>query len=212
MRPLALIHAECRSLPHADVSSSPAPAETTEDHPHDHHHHHHHPHPYAEPPSPSAPPPDTDEPSTSAPDTDADEEAAVLPSRLDRLIAFLDSYFGQVELVQPSSSSPSPSSAPAAAASIADEPSALEPKPEPVDDATLPPEKAEDAMQVEAVAEADEVLKQFERPRAPVIRVTLDSYHADVRVEDLVRPRFSRPPSLPRSCLPSALRFRSSSY
>ncbi|GAA5833228.1 hypothetical protein JCM9279_001462 [Rhodotorula babjevae] len=167
------------------IEGSPASVKkTTEDHPH--HHHHHHPHPYAEPPSPSAPLSDVDEPSTSAPDADADEEAAVLPSRLDRLIAFLDSYFGQVELVQPSTSSPSPSSAPAPVAPAADEASAAsEPKLEPVDDATLPPEKAEDAMQVEAVAEADKAHERLERPRAPVIRVTLDSYHADVRVEDL---------------------------
>ncbi|GAA5897961.1 hypothetical protein JCM8208_003203 [Rhodotorula glutinis] len=166
------------------IEGSPASVKkTTEDHPL--HHHHHHPHPYAEPPSPSAPPPGADEPSASAPDAEADAEAAVLPSRLDRLIAFLDSYFGQVELVQPSSSSPSPSSAPATVTSAADEPSAAEPKPEPVDDATLPPEKAEDAMQVEAVTEADKALERFERPRAPAIRVTLDSYHADVRVEDL---------------------------
>lgn len=166
-----------------------APVETTEDHPHGHHHHHHHPHPYAEPPSPSAPPPaDDDAPSASV--DDADAEAAVLPSRLDRLIAFLDSYFGQVELIRPSSSSPP--APPAAETEEAKEKekdvtTAEQLKPEPVDDATLPPEKVEDALHAEAEAEAKATQQRAARPAAPVIRVTLDSYHADVRVEDLVR-------------------------
>ncbi|TNY23563.1 Endoribonuclease YSH1 [Rhodotorula diobovata] len=170
------------------IEGSPASVKkTTEDHPHGHHHHHHHPHPYAEPPSPSAPPPaDDDAPSASV--DDADAEAAVLPSRLDRLIAFLDSYFGQVELIRPSSSSPP--APPAAETEEAKEKekdvtTAEQLKPEPVDDATLPPEKVEDALHAEAEAEAKATQQRAARPAAPVIRVTLDSYHADVRVEDL---------------------------
>ncbi|BGP48639.1 endoribonuclease ysh1 [Rhodotorula kratochvilovae] len=163
------------------IEGSPASVKkTTEDHPHSHAHHHH-PHPYAEPPSPPAPSSAPPEPSTSAaeePSADAEEqeEAATIPSRLDRLIAFLDSYFGQVELVQPSSSPvPAPASPPP------------EPKMEQAEDAAAPPEKAEDAAAAADTGAAGEKLAAQEpaRPAAPVIRVKLDSYHADVRVEDL---------------------------
>ncbi|BGP40526.1 endoribonuclease ysh1 [Rhodotorula kratochvilovae] len=166
------------------IEGSPASVKkTTEDHPHSHAHHHH-PHPYAEPPSPPAPSSAPPEPSTSAaeePSADAEEqeEAATIPSRLDRLIAFLDSYFGQVELVQPSSSPvPAPASPPP------------EPKMEQAEDAAAPPEKAEDDAAAAAAtgAEGEKLAAQEPaRPAAPVIRVKLDSYHADVRVEDLVR-------------------------
>ncbi|GAA5887948.1 hypothetical protein JCM6882_000811 [Rhodosporidiobolus microsporus] len=171
------------------IEGSPASVKkTTSDHPH-HHHHHHHPHPYAEPPSPpstSAPllktePSDEDATAASAEPTDAD----LLPSRLDRLIAFLDSYFGHVELIRPEDASPS--AAPAAAPAASEEPPAPEME---VDAApTEAAEKVEDAA-AEKVEEAEEkkveALKmEEEQPRAPVVRVKLDEHWADVRVEDL---------------------------
>ncbi|GAA5967794.1 hypothetical protein JCM11641_005767 [Rhodosporidiobolus odoratus] len=177
------------------IEGSPASVKkTTSDHPHDHHHHHR-PHPYAEPPSPppssAAPlikPELSDEPSSpSATETDA------LPSRLDRLIAFLDSYFGQVELLRPEHAA-----TPTASSSRSEKPttdSAAETEsisaPEmQVDVApTEPAEKVEDKA-AEAVQEAEEkkveqLKEEEDQPKAPVIRVKLDEHWADVRVEDL---------------------------
>jgi cleavage and polyadenylation specificity factor subunit 3 len=62
---------------------------------HSHSHTHSRPHPHADPPTP---PPEEDE----QPDT-----SKYLPTRLDRLVAFLDSYFGHVELIKPEESRPS---------------------------------------------------------------------------------------------------------
>ncbi|GAA5820661.1 hypothetical protein JCM11251_003101 [Rhodosporidiobolus azoricus] len=166
------------------IEGSPASVKkTTSDHPH---RYHHHPHPYAEHPSPpstsqpllkSEP---SDEEATSTEPTDAD----LLPSRLDRLIAFLDSYFGHVELIRPEDVSAS--SAPELTSATTEDPA-----PEMQVDAppTEPAEKVED-MAAEKVEEAEEkkvgALKQEEeQPRAPVVRVKLDEHWADVRVEDL---------------------------
>ncbi|KAK4048247.1 endoribonuclease ysh1 [Microbotryomycetes sp. JL221] len=61
-----------------------------------------HQHPHAEPPTPPRTPLDGDDDSSSAlKKEEQDSERETLPSRLDRLIAFLDSYFGSVELVNP---------------------------------------------------------------------------------------------------------------
>lgn len=154
--------------------------ETTEDHPHQHHHHHHR-HPYAEPPSP---PRHTRriEASTSSSDgvkkeeeEETDAEASTLPSRLDRLIAFLDSYFGHVELLSPEEQAALPPTTPVWSAAEVEE-AAVKVEAS----STEPAEKVEDAA--EAILEK----KALERPLAPIIRVRLDDHWADVRIEDLV--------------------------
>lgn len=155
-------------------------AETTEDHPHQHHHHHHR-HPYAEPPSP---PRHTRsiEASASSDGVKKEEEegteaeASTLPSRLDRLIAFLDSYFGHVELLSPEEQAALPPTTPVWSATEVEE-AAVKVEAS----STEPAEKVEDAA--EAILEK----KVLERPLAPIVRVRLDDHWADVRIEDLVR-------------------------
>lgn len=154
-------------------------AETTEDHPHQHHHHHHR-HPYAEPPSP---PRHTRsiEASTSSDGVKKEEEeemeaeASTLPSRLDRLIAFLDSYFGHVELLSPEEQAALPPATPVWSAAEVEEAAVKVEAP-----SMEPAEKVEDAA--EAILEK----KVLERPLAPIVRVRLDDHWADVRIEDLV--------------------------
>ncbi|BGP55727.1 endoribonuclease ysh1 [Rhodotorula sphaerocarpa] len=157
------------------IEGSPASVKkTTEDNPH---HHHHHPHPHAER---ASPPPadrniDSSSPAEAVKDEEAaDAEAAVLPSRLDRLIAFLDSYFGHVELLSPEEQAAQPVSAPARTVDQVEETAVKVEAP-----ADEPAEKVEDA--------AEEVLehKPDTRPPAPIVRVRLDDHWADVRIEDL---------------------------
>ncbi|GAA5983299.1 hypothetical protein JCM10908_000230 [Rhodotorula pacifica] len=153
------------------IEGSPASVKkTTEDHPH---HHHHHPHPYAEPPSP---PREfrSIEGVKKEEDEETEAEASTLPSRLDRLIAFLDSYFGHVELLSPEEQAALPPSTPAWSAAEVEETAVK------VEAAsTEPAEKVEDA------AEAIQQKKIPERPLAPIVRVRLDEHWADVRIEDL---------------------------
>lgn len=98
---------------------------------------------------------------------DSDPKKFNLPTRLDRLIAFLDSYFGQVELIVPDALEESsvPTEIP-----LGEEPTEGEEK------------KMEDVVVERTLA------------RVPVIRVRLDENFADVTVEDLVRivPYFER--------------------
>lgn len=148
-----------------------------------------HRHPHAEPSPPPADLPKADgaDGTTSTPKEEADP-STLLPSRLDRLIAFLDSYFGQVELIRPedveASPSPAPSLPPAAAGMEVDAGAAVDPSP------LEPAEKAEQELAEAAEEEqTKERLKKEERirqPRVPVIRVRLDDYVADVVVESLV--------------------------
>lgn len=83
-----------------------------------------------------------------------------MPTRLDRLIAFLDSYFGQVELVTPDQ--------------------ILAERKE-----QFAAQKLEDASpdNTETSSIKDEVEDKL---MAPVIRVRLDEHVADVTIEDLV--------------------------
>lgn len=103
---------------------------------------------------------------------------SALPSRLDRLIAFLDSYFGHVELIEPQSTS-TPASADVA---MTDAPVVV--------DSNESPEKAEMELAAKAdeaaLAKKEEVEVKLEHPRVPVIRVRLDDHVADVTVENLV--------------------------
>ncbi|BGP02412.1 Endoribonuclease YSH1 [Rhodotorula toruloides ATCC 204091] len=163
------------------IEGSPASVKkTTDDHPH----HHSHPHPYAEAPTPPA---TTDEPEAAKME---DEEAAVLPTRLDRLIAFLDSYFGQVELIRPEELSTPPANGDVAHEADVDVKGVAEETAVKVEaDESEPAEKVEDKAEAEAEREAAKERKRLEderqRPRAPVIRVKLDEHWADVKVEDL---------------------------
>ncbi|GAA5863229.1 hypothetical protein JCM3774_000821 [Rhodotorula dairenensis] len=163
------------------IDGSPASVKkTTEDHPHHHHHHHHHRHPYAEPPSPPRPSRGI-EASTSSADSvkkeedEKDAEESTLPSRLDRLIAFLDSYFGHVELLSPEEQAALPPSTPAWSAAEVEE-AAVKVEAS----STEPAEKVEDAAEA-----ALQQRKVPERPLAPIVRVRLDDHWADVRIEDL---------------------------
>ncbi|KAK4694158.1 hypothetical protein P7C70_g8785, partial [Phenoliferia sp. Uapishka_3] len=152
------------------VDGSPASVKRTSS---GHGHSHAHPHPNTEPPTP----PQSPHPSQKeAESTEEEDELNTLPSRLDRLIAFLDSYFGHVELIEPSPLPPSTSADVAMSVELELDPNE-------------PPEKAE--MELEAQKEKieemkkEEVEQKLERPRVPVIRVRLDDYVADVTVEDL---------------------------
>ena len=173
----------------------------TETSSHDHHHHHHAPHPYAEPSSPRpllpSTPEEEDDGSAKKEEDEEEAELATLPSRLDRLIAFLDSYFGSVELLK-SSAKTAPTeaatetSAPATSAQSAAGPTGA-PEKEAVAqiDASEPAEKSEqEAVKIEAAAaeeRANEIERERKHPRAPVIRVKLDEHFADVNIESLVR-------------------------
>ena len=111
-------------------------------------------------------------------DTELDPKKQNLPTRLDRLIAFLDSYFGQVELIIPS---------PGESTIIEVE----------VPNLVVPVSKE---VENEVVGEGtklgggekvvEEVLRMEKREvmKVPIIRVWLDENFADVTVEDLVRP------------------------
>lgn len=125
-----------------------------------------------------------------------DEETSTLPSRLDRLIAFLDSYFGSVELIQPSSesfTSPPPAETTPPPTTTEAEPSAV--ADEAMIDSTEPAEKSEqevaELVEVKAEERAEEIAKEKKNPRAPVIRVKLDDYFADVEIENLVSQLYS---------------------
>ncbi|GAA5887840.1 hypothetical protein JCM5296_001784 [Sporobolomyces johnsonii] len=173
------------------IESSPASVKQTSGG----HSHHHHPHPYAEPasPPPSSKPliapssPSTSSATAKLEEPDSSSDAATsLPSRLDRLIAFLDSYFGHVELIRPEDlppRSPSPPASPTALPEAAAE--ALDTPPAPSE----PAEKAEDEEKAQEKKEREgeerRIKKERERPGAPVVRVKLDEHFADVRVEDL---------------------------
>lgn len=174
---------------------------SSHDHHHHHHHHHHAPHPYAEPSSPRPLLPSTpeEEEDGSAKKEEDEEEAelATLPSRLDRLIAFLDSYFGSVELLKSSAKETHPEAATETSATATSAQSAAEPTGAPEEeavaqiDASEPAEKSEqEAVKIEAAAaeeRANEIERERKHPRAPVIRVKLDEHFADVDIESLVR-------------------------
>lgn len=138
-------------------------------------HSHSHFHPHAEPATPPASSPPTKEKTEGEEDDDVFSHP--LPSRLDRLIAFLDSYFGHVELIQPSSLPPKTITPPPDESQI-------------VIDVDELPEKAEElleeAKEEREKEEAEEVKEELEHPRVPVIRVKLDEHIADVTVETLV--------------------------
>ncbi|GAA5947956.1 hypothetical protein JCM3765_007045 [Sporobolomyces pararoseus] len=183
------------------IESSPASVKQTSSH--DHHHHHPAPHPYAEPPSPkplllSTPEEDED----AKKEEDEEHELSTLPSRLDRLIAFLDSYFGSVELLRPSTAkSPSPpqedpADPPTRSETTAtEEEAAEESTTSTTEDAVAqidpsePAEKSEqEAAKIEEAAaeqRAKEIEQEKKNPRAPVIRVKLDEHFADVDIENL---------------------------
>lgn len=151
-----------------------------EEHPHPHHHHHHHRHPYAEPPSPPGQTRSlegsTSSDSIKKEENEKDAEESTLPSRLDRLIAFLDSYFGHVELLSPEEQAALPPSTPVWSAAEVEE-TAVKVEAS----STEPAEKVEDAAEA-----ALQQRKVPERPLAPIVRVRLDDHWADVRIEDLV--------------------------
>ncbi|KAL8281150.1 hypothetical protein RQP46_006508 [Phenoliferia psychrophenolica] len=151
------------------VDGSPASVKRTSS---GHSHSHAHPHPNTEPLTP----PQSPHPSQ---EEGSELDQSTLPSRLDRLIAFLDSYFGHVELIQPDSLPPPSTTAPVPATDVA----MVDPDP------NESPEKAEMELAAKAKAleagEAAVVESKLEHPRVPVIRVRLDDHVADVTVEDL---------------------------
>lgn len=135
------------------------------------HSHCSHSHPHAEPAAPT-----TQE--KGAEPSEGEGELSSLHARLDRLIAFLDSYFGQVELLQPDDPTydlpqeekPAPVEEPAAPSS-----------PKVKDESELPPPP--DLVPASPTPEAEVEAKPA--VRAPIIRVRLDNHVADVVVEDL---------------------------
>ncbi|KAM0752401.1 Endoribonuclease YSH1 [Meredithblackwellia eburnea MCA 4105] len=159
------------------VDGSPATVKRTST---GHSHSHAHPHPNTEPPTP----PQSPHPSQDGKVEEEEDEFASLPSRLDRLIAFLDSYFGHVELIQPSETD------------AAEDPSEKDTTMMDGDasvaievDVNEVPEKAEmelAAKEAEVEREKVEQVKiMLKHPRVPVVRVKLDDNVADVTVEDL---------------------------
>ncbi|GAA5989011.1 hypothetical protein JCM5350_001749 [Sporobolomyces pararoseus] len=179
------------------IESSPASVKQTSSHDH---HHHHAPHPYAEPPSPKPLLPSTPEEDEEAKKEEEEEdESSILPSRLDRLIAFLDSYFGSVELLQPSraksSSPPQEDPVESATSTAMDEETVEESTTSTTEeviaqiDPKEPAEKSEqEAAKIEEAAaeqRAKEIEQEKRNPHAPVIRVKLDEHFADVDIENL---------------------------
>ncbi|KDE09187.1 hypothetical protein MVLG_00509 [Microbotryum lychnidis-dioicae p1A1 Lamole] len=144
-----------------------------------------HRHPHAEP---ITPPPKTtktlDDAESAGEETSQEKD---LPTRLDRLIAFLDSYFGKVELVIPGPKTAGASSSPLENAAELEKPTEpsvpLEGDTEltPPTTTTTNPEDEEHLAEVETTT-APTLPTQ---PLVPVIRVHLDDLIADVRVEDL---------------------------
>lgn len=144
------------------------PLETTSSHSHSHSHAH----PHAEPATPTQS--EKDEEEESIANGEHSEEEKALPVRLDRLIAFLDSYFGRVELISPGT--PSSTSA----------------------ETSIPTKEEEEGMKVDDEEKIVEVIEEdnkvdqeieevkVEKSKVPVIRVHLDEHYADVTVEDLV--------------------------
>lgn len=161
---------------------------------HSHSHSHAPRHPHAEPASPppsarSLPISTTTETKLEKKEEEADEMETTeeidpkklnLPTRLDRLIAFLDSYFGQVELIIPS---------PGESTIIEVEvPTTILPLPVEIEGTVGEGTKLGGGTTVEG---GGEVVVKFERKevmKVPIIRVRLDENFADVTVEDLVRP------------------------
>lgn len=117
----------------------------------------------------------------------SDQSKIDFASRLDRLIAFLDSYFGQVELIRPEELD-------VETAGISDEPAQEPDVEEIVADVPLDPNEPAEKAEEELQAYVDDVVKQehaaaeaqIAQPRVPVIRVRLDQHVADVTVENLV--------------------------
>lgn len=150
---------------------------------------HRHPHAEPSPPPTDLPQADEDEAATSTPKEEADP-SAFLPSRLDRLIAFLDSYFGRVELIRPedveASPSPAPSPPPATVAAEMEVDTGAEVDPNPLEPAEKAEQELAEAAEEEQNKERLEKEERIRKPRVPVIRVKLDDYVADVMVESLV--------------------------
>lgn len=94
-----------------------------------------------------------------------------LPTRLDRLIAFLDSYFGQVELIVPTE----------------EEMNSVPEETEEVEMAAVEEDDEDGKVLAENGAEVEEKVVIKKTGKVPVIRVRLDENFADVTVEDLVR-------------------------
>ena len=107
---------------------------------------------------------------------EVDPKKLNLPTRLDRLIAFLDSYFGQVELIIPS---------PGESTIIEVEvPTTVLPIPVEVEGTV-----GEGTKLGGGTTESGEMVVKIERKevmKVPIIRVRLDENFADVTVEDLV--------------------------
>ncbi|GAA5874775.1 hypothetical protein JCM16303_002978 [Sporobolomyces ruberrimus] len=178
------------------IESSPASVKQTSSHDH----HHHAPHPYAEPPSPKALLSSTpeEEGDVAKKEEEDEDEASTLPSRLDRLIAFLDSYFGSVELIQPQSRSATPpqptepdekeqtstTTAVESAEPVAATDEAID-RIDPKEPAEKSEQEAAEIAEAKAEAQAKEVEREKKNPRAPVIRVKLDDHFADVEIENL---------------------------
>jgi cleavage and polyadenylation specificity factor subunit 3 len=168
------------------VDRSPASVKkTTSESPH--HHHHHHPHPQAEPIDlPSLSILDKQEEIDIEPIESNDPTSFPLPTRLDRLIAFLDSYFGQVELIMREEIIP-------ASESITELPSIVEDisEEEKIVEEGIEEEKnivGQTTEEMELTEEKDVIVKEETKVgvQAPIIRVRLDDHTADVTIEDLV--------------------------
>ncbi|ORY84136.1 Endoribonuclease YSH1 [Leucosporidium creatinivorum] len=170
------------------VDGSPASVKKTSSGPGSHCSHRH---PHAEPSPPPADLPKADEAeATTSTPKEAETELDLLPSRLDRLIAFLDSYFGQVELIRPedivaSPSPAAPSPPPAAAAADMEVDAGAEIDPNPLEPAEKAEQELAEAAEEEQTKERLEKEERIRKPRVPVIRVRLDDYVADVVVESL---------------------------
>ncbi|SCZ88382.1 BZ3500_MvSof-1268-A1-R1_Chr2-1g04374 [Microbotryum saponariae] len=145
-----------------------------------------HRHPHAEPTTPPSRTTKTlDDAEPTGEETSQEED---LPTRLDRLIAFLDSYFGKVELVIPKPKTAGDSSPPLESAAEPEE-KATEPSVPmegdtelgPPTTTTTNPEGEEHFAEVETTTTPTLPTQ----PLMPVIRVHLDDLIADVRVEDL---------------------------
>ncbi|KAK4047153.1 endoribonuclease ysh1 [Microbotryomycetes sp. JL201] len=148
-----------------------------------------HRHPHAEPPTPPHSPqikPASLESDAIKSEKDIVEREAGL-SRLDKLIAFLDSYFGSVELIKPQDVSLPRTSTPLTnQESKPDQDDQEQAKIESVVDDTVPPEVAEQ-QDSESVQKQEQIkaLEKLRQSTVPIIKLTLDSSTAFVQPESL---------------------------
>ncbi|KAM0791584.1 endoribonuclease ysh1 [Microbotryomycetes sp. NB124-2] len=154
-----------------------------------------HRHPHAEPPTPPRSLKEDDDDTMMKTEDGVSSNELGGVSRLDKLIAFLDSYFGSVELIKPEDlplpPTPTPPSPPQAEDEQDSNKQDLEKvvKTEKLDSTDLPPELAQDELETSEQEQKHLVfvnnMKQLRSSAVPIIKLSLDNWTAFVQPESL---------------------------